>query len=145
MYSWNVFLNVWCFCEDEIKASPFFWCSGIARKIRFEAVSKSNLIWRSCHGRHGDALMEHFRRLTFLKKLTLKEHAKLICNRQKFHLWVYHRYKTCRNAQTSKVSINALPVKDFQMRLLFKNSTSNSIFDGNSRTTEKIMKPNWWN
>ena len=116
--------------------------SGIARKIRFETVSKSNLIWKSCHG---DVLMERFRRLTFLKRLTLKENAKLICNRQKFHLWVYHRYKTCRNAQTLKVSINALPVKDFQMRLVFKNSTSNPIFDGNSRTAEKIMKPNWRN
>ena len=116
--------------------------SGIARKIRFETVSKSNLIWKSCHG---DVLMERFRRLTFLKRLTLKENVKLSCNRQKFHLWVYHRYKTCRNAQTLKVSINALPVKDFQMRLVFKNSTSDSIFDGNSRTAEKIMKPNWWN
>ena len=89
--------------------------------------------------------MERFRRLTFLKRLTLKENVKLICNRQKFHLWVYHRYKTCRNAQTLKVSINALSVKHFQMRLLFKNSTSNPIFDGNSRTAEKIMKLNWWN
>ena len=111
-------------------------------KLDSRLVSKSNRISRSCHG---DALMEHFRRLTFLKKLTLKENAKLICNRKKFHLWVYNRYKTCRKVQTLKVSISALPVKDFQMRLFFKNSTSNLIFDGNSRTTEKILKPNWWN
>ena len=123
--------------------NPYF--SGVQEsqeKLDSRLVSKSNLIWRSCHG---DALMERFHRLTFLKRLTLKENAKLICNRQKFHLWVYHRYKTCRNAQTLKVSINALPVKDFQMRLFFKNSTSNLIFDGNSRRAEKIMKPNWWN
>ena len=126
--------------------NPYF--SGVPEsqeKLDSRLVSKSNLIWRSCHGQHGDNLMEHFRRLTFLKKLTLKENAKLICNRQKFHLWVYHRYKTCRNAQTLKVSINAFPVKDFQMRLFFKNSTSDSIFDGKSRTSEKMMKPNWWN
>ena len=36
-------------------------------------------------------------------------------------------------------------VKDLQMRLFFKNSTSNHIFDGNSRTAKRTMKPNWWN
>ena len=107
MFSWTQNQSMWL--------NPYF--SGVPEsqeKLDSRLVSKSNFIWRSCHG---DALMERFRRLTFPKRLTFKENAKPICNRQKFHLWPYHCYKTCRNAQTSKVSITAF--QEFYLKLHF--------------------------
>ena len=125
-------------CDAFVVESLFFWCSGIARKIRFETHSQK--VTSSEDHAMATLWWNAFVVWLFLRDWHSTENAKLICNRQKFHLWVYHRYKTCRNAQTLKVSINGLPMKDLQMRVFFKNSTSN-LFLNAILVHQKI----WWN